>query len=118
MADDLMRMQRQAAQRVRQMQDHSRRVFEAYQGRTPTPIGDGPWGEELRSPGLYVRRGEDATPAPLCSVPKPSCAPSPPSEQGGTPLDTEQWLLLGLAILLWRCGCRTELMLALLYLAL
>ena len=118
MADDLMRMQRQAAQRVRQMQDHSRRVFEAYQGRAPISIGDGPWGEELRSPGLYVRREETAVPAPPCPAEGPPCAPSPPPAQSGLALDTEQWLLLGLAVLLWRCGCRTELMLALLYLAL
>lgn len=38
MADDLMQMQRQAAHRVRQMQEHSRRVFEAHQEPpTPTP---------------------------------------------------------------------------------
>lgn len=100
MGDDLMRMQRQAAHRVQQMQDHSRRVFEAHQGRAP---------EGLSSPGLYTHPGpaEDA-PAP------PPCPPEPPV----APWDGEQWLILGLAALLWRCGCHTELMLALLYLAL
>ena len=37
MADDLMVMQRQAARRVQQMQEHSRRVFEAHQEPPPPP---------------------------------------------------------------------------------
>ena len=37
MADDLMQMQRQAAHRVRQMQEHSRRVFEAHREPPPEP---------------------------------------------------------------------------------
>ena len=78
MADDLMVMQRQAARRVQQMQEHSRRVFEAHQ--EPRPIPQRP-----------------------VSLPH---------------LESEQWLLLGLALLLMRCGGRTELTLALLYLAL
>ena len=81
MSDDLMTMQRQAARRVQQMQEHSRRVFEAHQSV--------------------------ATPAPI------PCDPSPPLPR----LETEQWLLLGLALLMMRCG-KTELTLALLYLAL
>ncbi len=81
MADNLMQLQRQAARRVQQMQEHSRRVFEAHQG------------------------------APLCEA-------EPPSSLSLPHLETEQWLLLGLALLLMRCGGRTELTLALLYLAL
>ncbi len=78
MADNLMQLQRQAARRVQQMQEHSRRVFEAHQGEPP-----------------------------------------PHEEKRALPqLETEQWLLLGLALLLMRCGSRTELTLALLYLAL
>ena len=42
--------------------------------------------------------------------------PEPPQPAPVTP-DTERWLLLGLAFLLWRNGCRIELILALLYLA-
>ena len=80
MADNLIGLQRQAARRVQQMQEHSRRVFEAHQAE-PTP------------------------------PPPPKPAPLPH-------LETEQWLLLGLAMLLMRCGGRTELVLALLYLAL
>ena len=78
MAADLMVMQRQAARRVQQMQEHSRRVFEAHQNKPPPP------------------------------------APSRPLPH----LESEQWLLLVLALLLMRCGGRTELTLALLYLAL
>jgi hypothetical protein len=109
-ADDLMRMQRQAALRVQQMQDHSRRVFEAHQGHPPTPLGE-PWREQLHSPGLYTHH-EEPCPPPMPTEPPPS---APTHAEGW---DTEQWLLLGLAALLWRCGCRTELLLAVLYLAL
>ncbi len=113
MADDLMQLQRQAAHRVQQMQAHSRRVFEAYQGRPPQPLGDAPWQEELHSPGLYAR--PEAGPA----LPSPPPPAPPPHDALTLPrLETEQWLLLGLALLLFRCGCRTELLLALLYLAL
>ena len=111
MADDLMRMQRQAALRVQQMQDHSRRVFEAHQGRPPTPIGEPPWREELHSPGLYAH---PPAPCPPPAVAKPPLSTPAPAEEW----DGEQWLLLGLAALLWRCGCHTELLLAVLYLAL
>ena len=92
MADDLMQLQRQAARRVQQMQEHSRRVFEAHQGK-------------LQSPGLYGH---------------PSVPPPHNAESGlALPrLEAEQWLLLGLALLLMRCGGRMELTLALLYLAL
>ena len=78
MADDVMVMQRQAARRVQQMQEHSRRVFEAHQDKPP-----------------------------------------PPAESRPLPhLEAEQWLLLGLALLLMQGGCRKELLLALVYLAL
>ncbi len=79
MADNLMQLQRQAARRVQQMQEHSRRVLEAHQGEVP------------------------------CETPPPTALPH---------LETEQWLLLGLALLMMRCGGKTELTLALLYLAL
>ena len=107
-----MRMQRQAALRVQQMQDHSRRVFEAHQGHPPTPIGEPPWEQHLPSPGLYTRHK-----TPVCTAP-PSCPPPAPAPPATAGWDAEQWLLLGLAALLWRCGCRTELLLAVLYLAL
>ncbi len=87
MADDLMQMQRQAAHRVRQMQEHSRRVFESHQ----------------EPPSLYRR-----APEPVCDHPEPPVS---------VRLQDDQWLLLGLALLLFKCGCRQELLLALLYLA-
>lgn len=112
MADDLIRLQRQAAHRVRQMQEHSRRVFEAHQGRPPQPLTEPNWSEELCSPGLYQR------------PPTPPEPPKPPPSTAATPtlplphLEEDQWLLLGLAFLLFRNGCPPELTLALLYLAL
>lgn len=118
MADDLMQMQRQAARRVQQMQEHSRRVFEEHQGRTPESLEaartPGWWQQEpLRSPGLFTRQQEER-PAP----PPPPPSPSPSAVTLSLPeLDREQWMLLGLALLLFRSGCRTELLLALLYLA-
>ena len=86
MADDLMVMQRQAARRVQQMQEHSRRVFEAHQGEMPLHTESRHLPQEQRHP-----------------LPR---------------LESEQWLLLGLILLLMRCGGRTELTLALLYLML
>lgn len=107
MGDDLIRMQRAAAHRVQQMQEHSRRVFEAHQGHPP---------EGLRSPGLYRQE----TPCPPAAEPCPYPAEPPCQGQGCSQagMDTEQWMLLGLALLLFRCGCRPELTLTLLYLAL
>ena len=98
MGDDLIRMQRAAARRVQQMQEHSRQVFEAHQGHPP---------QGLSAPGLYR---QEVPPCP------PAAEPPPPPPPKGT--DTEQWMLLGLALLLFRCGGRPELTLALLYLAL
>ncbi len=80
-------MQQEAARRVQRMQEHSRRVFEEHGGR-PT--------QGLRT------------------VPPPHREPPPPADSG---LDGEQLLLLGLALLLFRSGCRMELVVALLYLA-
>ena len=115
MADDLIRLQRQAAHRVRQMQEHSRRVFEAHQGRPPQPLTEPDWSGELCSPGLYQRPA--APPAP---PPDPVKPPAPPLAPGlSLPrLEEDQWLLLGLAFLLFKSGCQPELTLALLYLAL
>lgn len=122
MTDDIGRMQREAARRVQRMQEHSRQVAEGHQGRTPeslaaarTPGWPGP-PAELRSPGLYGRPPETPPPA-LTSLP-PSLPQEPPQTLLALPrLEAEQWLLLGLALLLLRSGCSTELLLALVYLA-
>lgn len=92
--DDMRRMQEEAAQRVSRMQEHSRRVVEAYRDRAAV--------QECPPARLYDR---------------------PPSDTSLTtssraPLEGEQILLLGLAFLLFRSGCRMELILALLYIAL
>ncbi len=100
--DDVQQMQREAARRVSRMQEHSRRVVETYRDRAAQmPV--------YPAPRLYDR---------------PS-APSPMQEEVPTPksggliggLDGEQILLLGLALLLFRSGCRAELIAALLYIA-
>lgn len=107
MADDLMQLQRQAAHRVRQMQEHSRRVLEAHQGHPPPPPRSQSGG--LCSPGLYQRPAASPPPGP----------PTPAAPGLTLPhLEEDQWLLLGLAFLLFKNGCPPELTLALLYLAL
>ena len=115
-----MQMQRQAAQRVQQMQERSRRVFEEHEGRTAESLEaartPGWWRQQevLRSPGLYARPQPQEIPV---STPPPA-PPTPPSTALPLPnLDKEQWMLLGLALLLFRSDCHTELLLALLYLA-
>ncbi len=98
--DDTYRMQQEAARRVNRMQEHSRRVVETYRERAAQP--------SYLAPRLYNR------PAPP-SPPPPS--PAAPSRVLDRP-DGEQILLLGLAVLLFRSGCRIELLAALLYIAL
>lgn len=133
MPQDIAQMQREAARRVSRMQEHSRRVFEEHNGRPPTPPvppvpprdaqAAGFTQPTMRSPGLYARYPSppDTTPAPCPPPVRDECehktiAPQKPPHQ--STLDGEQWLLLGLALLLFRSGCRPELAIALLYLAL
>ncbi len=132
MAEDLRFMQREAARRVRQTQEHNRQVFEQYSGHPAEGPAGGSSG--LTPPPLY---GSARPMSPLyADTPRPApslyerppmpphgnrpTAPSrPPSPPASSPsgLDGEQWLLLGLALLLFRSGCRAELVVALLYLA-
>lgn len=142
MEDDVMRMQQEAARRVQRTQEQNRRVWEAHQGRTAasmeaarTPGWPGA-NTPLRSPGLYSRSESPAeqTADSFCAAQtvdsSPSAqttgyspAPRASGRSAGSPSsgilsgDPEQWLLLGLALLLFRSGCRPELTLALLYLA-
>lgn len=116
-----MQMQREAARRVSRMQEHSRRVFEEHQGRAPAPPvpprdaqAAGFTQPTFRSPGLYARYSPPADNAPACENEEKKPL-TPPAQH--TTLDGEQWLLLGLALLLFRSGCRPELAIALLYLA-
>lgn len=128
MAEDLRYMQREAARRVRQTREHNRQVFEQYSGHpaegpaggssglTPPPL----YGSARPTPPLYA---DTSRPAPsLYERPpmpphgnRPADSSRPPTPPSGW--DEEQWLLLGLALLLFRSGCRAELVVALLYLA-
>lgn len=115
MAEDLRYMQREAARRVRQTQEHNRQVFEQYSGRpmegaaAPSGITPPPLYRSTPppTPPLYAQ-----PPGPLRSAEDRNHSPAPPPT-----LESEQWLLLGLALLLFRSGCRAELVVALLYLA-
>ncbi len=120
---DIAQMQREAARRVNHMQEHSRRVFEEHNGRPPSPVpprqaqAAGFTEPLMRSPGLYTRPAPPVS-EPPCDCPPSEvavCLPQAPTQSAG--FDGEQWLLLGLALLLFRSGCRTELAIALLYLA-
>ena len=124
MTEDTIQMQREAARRVQRMQEHSRRVVGQRQGEplamgVPRVPGDR---QAMVSPGLYGHptdyRREPEEPCPPPSLPAEKQA-----DRGGGPLavlsalDSEQWLLLGLVLLLFRANARPELTLALLYLA-
>lgn len=118
MAEDLMQMQRQAAQRVSRMQQHAQRVFEEY--HNPDGVVDTP-PRGTQAAGFTrsnIRSSGFSTHAPI-PAPMP-CKPhaTPHHRDTKLVLDGDQWLLLGLALLLFRSGCRTELAIALLYLAL
>ena len=113
MADDVMRMQREAARRVQRMQEHSRQVLEGRGGESPAPGWPGT-AAPLRSPGLYTHR--PSAEAALTAPPPEETSPAPVAVTLPR-LEAEQWLLLGLALLLFRSGCSMELLLALLYLA-
>lgn len=126
---DITQMQREAARRVSRMQEHSRRVFEEHNGRPPAPPvpprdaqAAGFTQPTMRSPGLYTRYTPSAEETPVPCPPPVSAACestaiAPPKHPRQSTLDGEQWLLLGLALLLFRSGCRPELAIALLYLA-
>ena len=121
-------MQREAARRVSRMQEHSRRVFEEHNGHSPTPMpprdaqAAGFTQPTMRSPGLYTRY-TPSTDTPPADCPPPAREPceqtgiTPSKSTQSSVFDGEQWLLLGLALLLFRSGCRPELAIALLYLA-
>ena len=117
MENDLMRQQQQAARRVEQMQRYAQRVFEEREGRPAAVLLPPSPPMDLPAPRLYNR-------PPRPSAPPPAPPPEPPCEAPKEGLlnlfangDTEQWMLLGLALLLFRSGCKAELLLAVLYLA-
>lgn len=89
MSDDMMQMQQAAARRVKRMQEQNRRIFEEHQGRTADSL----------------------------AAARPPAPPSPATEAKSDAADPERLLLLGLAAMLFRGGCKPELAAALLYLA-
>lgn len=129
--EDIERMQREAERRVRRMQEHSRRVFEEHQ-HPAAQSGREPSVPPLTSPGLYAPV-QERVPAPPWARPWPGMADERPAQRpdesvpsvrgeqkprpAGPGMDAEQLLLLGLAILLLQSGCRPELAVALLYIA-
>ncbi len=102
-------MQQEAARRVQRMQERSRRVLEQYQPRPPEPTRTPPPLPNNR-PRMHTFYSPPARPMPASSC-------SAGTGSGLLSLGTDQWLLLGLALLLLRSGGHTELVLALLYLA-
>lgn len=115
MAEDMQLMQQEAARRVRRMQEHTRRVFEEHSGRTIESLRAAQ-PPHYQPPPLYHRPVEEEKPHEEPCVPG-LAQQEPPAGSLLGGFDTEQILLLGLALLLFRCGCRVELILALLYLA-
>ncbi len=113
MAEDMMQMQREAARRVNRMQEHSRRVFEEHRGSFSAP-SRGTQAAGFTQPIMHPS-GLYAQPAPVTTVPRKT---EPPKASATPSLDGEQWLLLGLALLLFRSGCNPALAIALVYLAL
>ena len=107
MENDLVLMQRQAARRVQQMQAHVRQVLAEHEQQAVQPTAPPTF-----APRLYNR------PPPPEPPPEPPLADDEGMLSLLSHLDSEQWLLLGLAFLLLRCGGHIELTLALLYLAL
>ena len=117
----VMQLQNEAAARVRQMEEHAKRL--------------------VREHPVNIYRGTTFTPPPpretVCEVPPPMvCEPEPPvcvpqkeppcvpqkANKGGVLAwvcdDPERTLLLLLAVVLWQNGAPPELLLALLYVAL
>ncbi len=113
LADNVMQLQREAAQRVSRMHEQSRRIIEQQHTRTDSPIRhrqSTEFTQPIMHPsGLYARPSTPPVMPTECDELKALTSPS---------LSGEQWLLLGLALLLFRCDCSPVLALALVYLAL
>ena len=126
----VIQLQREAAQRVRQMEEHSRRLVrehpvKIHRGTVLTPQPPRPtvppceetvtfWEEEpiLDAPTVRAEPPKE----------KPPCVPKKADKGGGTLSwilgDSERTLLILLAVVLWQNGAPPELLLALLYVAL
>ncbi len=119
MDSDLDRLQRQAARRVEEAQRHARHVFEEHEGHPAAPAMFRSADPPPLTPRLYNRPPREEAPPP--APPTPPELPTLPAESSLlaalSALDSAQWMLLGLALLLFRAGCHTELLLAILYIA-
>ncbi len=125
----VIQMQREAAQRVRQMEERSRRLVrehpvKIYRGvsLTPQPMPTpAPICEEPVLPVCDEPIVEEAP--PVCEEIKntPPCLPKKANKGGSLSWlmgDSERTLLILLAVVLWQNGAPPELLLALLYVAL
>lgn len=124
----VIQLQREAAARVRNMEERSRRLVrehpvKIYRGTSLTPQPPTPICEEPLPPVCDEPLYEAP---PVCDEPpiknEPPCLPTKANKGGGTLSwllgDSERTLLLLLAVVLWQNGAPPELLLALLYVAL
>lgn len=95
-------MQQEAELRVRRMRERSQRLIEERQHRSAA--------------SLTAARAAVAAMTPRDNAPVPAPCP-PPVVREEEPFDRERWMLLLLALLLYRSGGNAPLVLALLYLA-
>ena len=129
----VIQLQREAAQRVRQMEEHSRRLVrehpvKIHRGTVLTPQPPQPPRPTVPPCEETVTFGKEEPifDAPtVCAEPpkeKPPCLPKKADKGGGTLSwilgDSERTLLILLAVVLWQNGAPPELLLALLYVAL
>lgn len=128
----VIQLQREAAQRVRQMEERSRRLVcehpvKIYRGTSLTPPPPPrPTVPICEEPAPSVC-GEPMFEPPVCCEELPTKKKEPPclpkkANKGGAISwicgDTERTLLILLAVVLWQNGAPPELLLALLYVAL
>ncbi len=109
MQESVIQMQQEAERRVRQMQERSRILVS----------GDLP-GNERNAASIAANRPRARTTPPAAEAEAPAdCAPAKSDGDGlaRLPLDRDQMFLLLLAFLLIKNGASTEIVVALLYLA-
>ncbi len=117
---NMMQMQQEAAERVKRMQERSRRLAQehpvnVYRGTTAMPPDRET--ESLRATGRLVKPLDEPK-QPTCEAAVPLTDSSPDTGMGLSSLlrgDREQTLVLLLAVILAKNGAPLELVLALLY---
>ena len=113
---NLLQMQKEAAARVKQMEERSRRLVREHPVNLYRGVTLAPFLEQEQAPTQNA-------PEPPCRDPEPSapCTSVCPTPKRATDLfcgDSEQVLLLLLAAVLWKNNAPIELVLVLLYIAL